>query len=432
MIPSSINRWRRWYGSGSGHIPQSRIQNPKSKLFGALVAGLVIGTSFANAQVAVRGKTVHTMDGPPIKDGVVIARDGKIAMIGPAGSTAIPDGVKVLDAEVVTPGLIDAHCAIGLTGIYNQPHDSDQIEHSTAIQPELRALDAYNPQEKLIEWVRSFGITTIHTGHAPEELMPGQTFIVKTTGNTTEAAVMVETATVAAVLSDAARKSGDKSPGTRGKMMAMLRAELIKAQEYAQKRDKAEPDKKPERNLRYDTLARVLSGELPLLVTAQRAQDIESTLRLAKEFKLNVILDGAAEGYVLADEIKAAHLPVIVHPSMTRAYGELENLSFETAAKLRHAGIPVALQGGYEDYVPKVRVVLYEAAVAAANGLTFDEALGTITIDAARILGIDKRVGSLKVGKDADFALYDGDPFEYTSHCVGTVIDGKVVSTVKR
>ena len=113
---------------------------------------------------------------------------------------------------------------------------------------------------------------------------------------------------------------------------------------------------------------------------------------------------------------------------MARSFDERENLSFETAAKLRRAGIPVALQSGYESYVPKTRVVLFEAAVAAANGLSFEEALATITIDAARILGVADRVGSLEVGKDGDVALYDGDPFEYTSHCVGVVINGQVVS----
>ncbi len=115
---------------------------------------------------------------------------------------------------------------------------------------------------------------------------------------------------------------------------------------------------------------------------------------------------------------------------MFRMFGEMENESFETAAKLKHAGIPIAMQSGYEDYVPKTRIVLFEAAIAAANGLTFEEALDTITIGAAKILGIDARVGSLAPGKDGDVACYDGDPFEYTSHCTGVVIDGKVVSEV--
>ena len=144
------------------------------------------------------------------------------------------------------------------------------------------------------------------------------------------------------------------------------------------------------------------------------------------------MLDGAAEAYLLVDQIKAAGVPVILHPTMFRSRGEAKNLSFETAAKLRAAGIPVALQSGYEGYVPKTRVVLFEAAVAASNGLKFEEALATITVDAAKILGVDDRIGSIEAGKDADLALFDGDPFEYTSHCVGTVIDGRVVSDVAR
>ena len=168
------------------------------------------------------------------------------------------------------------------------------------------------------------------------------------------------------------------------------------------------------------------------MITANRAQDIDSVLRLGDEFHIKIILDGAAESYLLVDRIKASGVPVFVHPPMQRAFGDLENASFETAATLKKAGIPIALQGGYESYVPKARVVLFEAAIAAANGLSLPEALATITIDPARILGIDKRVGSLEVGKDGDAALYDGDPFEYTSHCLGTIIEGKVVSDIKR
>jgi len=386
----------------------------------------------ALAQVVVRGKTVHTMAGPAVTDGLVLIRDGKIAFVGPAEGVPIPNGYRVLEAEVVTPGLIDAHTTVGLSGIFNQPQDQDQIERSAPIQPELRAIDAYNTSEALVEWVRGFGVTTIHTGHAPGELISGQTFVVKTAGTTVEEAVVVDAATVSATIGPAAlknkEKDKDKSPGTRGKMMAMLRAEFIKAGEYRRKRESAEEDKKPERDLRMEALSRLLKKELPLMVTANRAQDIASALRLAREFELRLVLDGASESYLLIDEIKAAGIPVIIHPSMYRATGELKNMSFETAAKLRHAGIPVALQSGYESYVPKTRVVLFEAAIAAANGLTWEEALATITIDAARILGVDERVGSLEAGKDGDVALFDGDPFEYTTHCTGVVIEGKVVS----
>jgi imidazolonepropionase-like amidohydrolase len=372
------------------------------------------------------------MAGPAIENGVVVIRDGKIAAVGSAGQVTIPDGFKVLQAAVVTPGLIDAHSVVGLTGIYNQDHDQDQLESSNPIQPELRAIDAYNPQEELIGWLRGFGITTVHTGHAPGELISGQTMIIKTVGNSVGEAVIVPTVAVAATLGPAAQKSEGKAPGTRGKEVAMLRSELIKAQEYAKKRETAEQDKKPDRDLKLDALGRVLSRELPLMITVQRAQDIASALRLAEEFSLRIWLDGAAEAYLLIDPIKAAGVPVIIHPSMQRAWGEMENMSFETAAKLRAAGIPIAMQSGFEDYVPKTRVVLFEAAISAANGLSFEQALAAITIDAAKILGVAERVGSLEVGKDGDVALYDGDPFEYTSHCTGVIIDGKVVSETPR
>ena len=149
---------------------------------------------------------------------------------------------------------------------------------------------------------------------------------------------------------------------------------------------------------------------------------------MASEFKIKIVLDGASEVYLDLDAVKKAGVPVILHPPMSRSFGDQENQSMETAVALRKAGIPFALQSGFEGYVPKTRVILFEAAVAAANGLSFDEALASITIDSARILGVDKRVGSLEAGKDGDIALYDGDPFEYTSHCIGTVIDGQVVS----
>ncbi len=405
------------------------------RCFQVLFTLLVCASSspVATAQVAVRGETVYPMAGPPIKDGLVIIRDGKIVSVGPASTSSVPDGIRVLRGKVVVPGLIDAHSTVGMSGILNYAHDQDQLERSSPIQPELRALDAYNAHEDLVEWVRSFGITTIHTGHAPGELISGQTMIVKTSGNTVEDAVLVETAAVATTLSSSARKKEKgKSPGTRGKMMAMLRAELIKAREYLQKQQHADDEKKPDKSLRLETLGRVLNGETPLLVTADRAQDIASALRIAREFDLKLILDSAAEAYLLIDEIKAANVPVIIHPSMYRAFGDRKNLSFETAAKLLHAGIPIAMQSGYESYVPKARVILFEAGIAAANGLTFEEALGTITIEAAKILGISKTVGSLEVGKDGDVAIFDGDPFEYTTHCIGVVIDGKVVSDTPR
>lgn len=399
--------------------------------------GVIIGrfaTPVSADSLVVRGEIIHTMAGAPLTNGAVLVEDGRIAKVGPATEIAAPPGARVLSAKVVTPGLIDAHTVIGFTGYLNQDQDQDQLDPSESIQPELRAIDGYNPQEHLVEYVRGYGITTIHTGHAPGALISGQTMIVKTTGNNVEAAVIRPVAMIAATLGEGARARGDKkSPGTRSKAVALLRSELIKAQNYRKKQASEDEKKRPEPDLRNEALAQVLAGQLPLLVTVHRSADIRTALRIAKEFDIQLVLDGCAEAYLLTEEIKAAGVPVIVHPTMWRSgRGETENICFETASILRRAGIPIAMQSGYEDYVPKTRVVLFEAAVAAANGLSFAEALESVTIGAARLLGIEARVGSLEAGKDADLALYDGDPFEYTTHCVGVVIDGQVVSETAR
>lgn len=384
--------------------------------------------------VAVYGDTVYTMTGPPIEKGVVLIEAGKITLVGSALDIPVPPEARVLRGKVVTPGLVDAHTIVGLTGYLNQDQDQDQLDKTEPIQPELRAIDSYNPRERLIEWVRGFGVTTIHTGHAPGALVSGQTMIAKTVGESVDDATINPQAMVAVTLGDDARPGDDKkSPGTRSKAVAMLRGELVKTQDYLRKLELADPEKRPDRDLRREVFADVLRGKLPLLVTVNRATDIDAALRIAAEFGIRIVLDSASEAYLVADRIKAAGVPVIVHPSMRRGgSGETENISFETAAILRAKGIPVALQSGFEGYVPKTRVALFEAAIAAANGLTTEQALATITSDAATILGVADRVGSLRPGLDGDVAIFDGDPFEYATHCTGVVIDGRVVSEEPR
>jgi len=380
--------------------------------------------------LAVFGDTVYTMAGPPIERGVVLIDRGRITHVGSALDVPIPPDAARLRAAVVTPGLLDAHTAVGLTGFLNQEQDQDQLDTGEPIQPELRAIDSYNPRERLVAWLRGFGFTTLHTGHAPGALVSGQTMVVKTAGGSADEAAILPVAMVAVTLGDDARPDDEKkSPGTRSKAVAMLRGELVKTQDYLRKRDLADPEKRPDRDLRREVFADVLRGALPLLVTVNRATDIDAALRIAAEFRIRIVLDSAAEAYLVADRIKAAGVPVIVHPTMRRGgMGETENISFETAATLKAKGIPIALQSGYEGYVPKTRVALFEAAIAAANGLTTEQALAAITVDAATILGVADRVGALKPGLDGDVALFDGDPFEYTTHCVGVVVDGTVVS----
>ena len=427
------------------------ISKPSKVATALAILGIALRCNIVMAEppLVVQAKRVLTAAGQTIENGTVVCVDGKIIAIGKTGDVAVPGGATILKCEVLMPGLVDVRTCAGLSGILNVKHDSDQLEHSSPLQPELRAIDAYNPREELVDYIRSFGVTTIHTGHAPGELMSGQTLIAKTIGNTIEKALLVDGRAIAATLAEASAKSGKASPGTRGKQMAMLRALFIEAQEFQTKqiakanpkptesngKENKEKEKETEpiaRNLRLEPLVDVLAGKKALLITADRAQDIASAIRLAEEFKIRIWLDSAAESHLMIPQIKAAGISVLLHPSMARASGEKENQSFQSASKLHAAGIPFAIQGGFEAYVPKVRVVLFEAAIAAAHGLNYDAAIESITISPARILGIQDRVGSLEVGKDADLALYDGDPLEYTTHCVGVVIDGKVVSSLVR
>jgi imidazolonepropionase-like amidohydrolase len=401
----------------------------------ALVTGvlaMVAASSAPAADLAVRAGIVHTVVGEPIADGVVLIEGGKILRVGPESDVAIPAGTRVIEAAEFTPRLVDARTVVGLAGIYNssrgQVQDQDQIETSSPIQPELRAIDAYDAVEPLVSWVRSLGVTTIHTGHGPGAIVSGQTLIAKTHGETVEEAAIREVAAVAADLGPSVARNFD-SPGTRPKGAAMLRAALVEAQAYRERRDGDDP---PDRDLGQDVLADVLAGDVALVLTAHDATDIATALRLQREFGFRLWLDGAAEAYRMIEPIRSAGVPVLLHPTMTRAGGEARNAAFTTAARLAEAGIPFAIQSGFESYVPKARVLLYEAQVAVWAGLPRDAALRAITLEPARILGVDDRVGSIEAGKDADLVLFDGDPFEYTSHACTVLIDGEVVSDTCR
>lgn len=374
----------------------------------------------AAQQIAIKGETIHTSAGDPISDGVVLVNDNIIEQVGPASSVQIPSGYDVHEAEVVTPGFIDAHSVVGLAGIYNVDADQDQLELSDAIQPDLRAIDGYNAREELVGVLRDLGVTTVHTGHGPGAVISGQTMIVKTTGRTVEEALVDSTTALAMTLGSGVRSNFD-SPGTRSKAIAQLRQQLIAAQEYM------EGDGDQPRDLAKEALVKLLNGEIFALITAHTSHDIMTALRLQEEFGFRLLLDGAAEAYMVMDEIKEAGVPVIIHPTMMRTGGDGENASFETAGKLADAGIPVVFQSGYEAYVPKTRVVHFEAAIAVANGMEYRHAMDALTIDAARVLEIDDRTGSLERGKEADIALFNGDPFEYTTTTRSVLIGGQVV-----
>ena len=372
------------------------------------------------AQIAVKADTIYTMNGAAISNGTILIKDGKIEAVGQ--NLSIPSNYKTYTAKIVTPGFVDARSSIGLSGAYNIPSDQDQIEKSGPFQPELRAIDAYNPEDKLIDFVLRNGTTTIHTGHGIGALASGQTMIVKTKKGLTDDVTIKPVAMVAMTIGPSV-SSNFQSPGTKSKQIAMLRAELLKAQQ-AMKASQKDTSKAVE--LRQLTLQQLLRGELKALISANTAVEIMSAIRLAKEFNLKLVIEGAAEGYRLIDQIKASKAEVIVHPTMARAGGPMLNMTMENASILKKAGIPVSIESGFEGYVPKTRIILYEAAVALRNGLSYTDALRTITMIPAKLLGIDSRVGSIEKGKDADLVLFNGDPFEYTTKACVVIVDGKV------
>ena len=375
----------------------------------------------------LQAETLYTMAGPPVKDGYLMIRGKKITGVGVAAQ--MPPGLSVTKVKVITPGFIDAHSVVGLTGVLNIPHDQDQLEKSSPMQPELRALDAYHPKDPLVEWVRGLGVTTLHTGHGPGALISGQTMVIKTHGRSVDEDVIRPLAMMAVTLADSGRSKKGKAPGTRAKSVAMLREKLLEAREYAARKER---DQDTAMNLGLDALAKVLSGDVPLLITAHRAHDLASALRVADEFGIKVVLDGAAEAYLMLPRIKQAGVWVLPHPAMARTRGDLENGTMELPKLLLDAEVPFALQTGFESYVPKTRVLVWEAAISVMHGLDREQALEAMTTRPARMLGIDGRVGVLRAGMDADLALFDGDPFEYTTHCVGTYIDGVAYTNTKR
>ncbi len=392
----------------------------------SLLAPVSVGWA---APLRIEGDEVRLVSGPSIENGAVLVDGGRIVAVGPADSLPTYPGATVLHAAVVTPGIVDAWATAGLTGPLNHGPDQDHAESNLPVRPDLRVLDAYNPRDPLLAWLRGFGVTTLHVGPSPGQPVSGRTLIVENRVGDVDSLALNPDAFVVMSLGDATkdRFSGSGASSRMGSA-ATIRQALVEAREYSARRTLPLADRPPT-DLGLDALAEVLQHKRRVLVHAHRADDILTALRISKEFELDIVLAGAAEAWQVADEIAAAGVPVLVGPVMARSWreGDQRNSSFACASILADAGVRVAFMSGYEAYVPKVRVVLWEAAIAGANGLGPARTLQALTLDAAEILGIADEVGSLEVGKRADIVLFDGDPFEYTSHVCGVVVGGEVV-----
>ena len=340
-------------------------------------------------KLAVLAGRIHTVGKGIIEDGIILVEDGKITRVGTRKEIPIPNGFPVVTAAVVTPGLIDAHSVVGLSGALNfKKGDQDQDETSDPNQADLRVLDSFNPHEPLLQFIREQGVTIVHAMPGRANVIAGQTGIFRTYGRTAEQMSLRFPAGMLVNLGEVPKSTySGKLPSTRMGTANLLRNALNAAQGYAQKKQNAKEP--PAVNLKHEALELVLKKKIPMILAGHRADDLMTGLRIAKEYDLNAMLTLATEGYLISDAILDAKVPIIVHPTMQRPSSpETFNGILANAAFLTDRKIPTAICTAFEGYVPKTRVLRYEAAIAMVNGLGHDRALKSITLDAAKMLGL--------------------------------------------
>ena len=376
---------------------------------------------------------LRTMEERDYADGYLIIEEGRITALGDmreydgAGQQGGPD-IRVIDAKgsLVMPGLIEAHCHMGITEEKKGMEGDDCNETVDPVTPYLRAIDAVNPMDDAFHDALQAGITAAMIGPGSANVVGGQFAFVKTHGRCIDEMIVKAPAAMKVAFGENPKVNYAKqnvSPATRMAIAAMLREELTKARAYEKK---IAEDPKAERNFRYECWLPVLRGEIPLKAHAHRADDILTAVRIAKEFGLKMTLDHCSEGHLIIEELKEAGFPAIVGPDMaSRNKIEVRNMAFKTAGLLSRGGILTAVTTDHP--VSRIQFLPICAGLAVKEGMPMDEGFRAVTINPAKICGVDDRIGSLAVGKDGDVAIFDGNPMEVFTRTLCTVIEGKIV-----
>lgn len=384
--------------------------------------------------IYILGGRIVTMEGPVFEKGYICIDEGKIKELGPMENGAPFPLCDKADTQiinalgcVVMPGLIEAHCHMGITEEKKGMEGDDCNEAVDPVMPYLRGIDAINPIDAAFADAIQAGITSAMIGPGSANVVGGSFAFVKTYGRSIDEMIVKNPAAMKVAFGENPKVNygqQNKSPATRMAIASMLREELCKAKAYFQKVQKGvEPW---ERNFRYECWLPVLRGEIPLKAHVHRADDILTAIRIAKEFGLQMTLDHCSEGHLICDEVKKAGFPAIVGPDLaSRNKIEVRNMAFKTVGILNNAGIMTAITTDHP--VSLIQSLPICAALAVKAGLKEEEALKSITIYPARICGVDERVGSLKAGKDADVVIYDGNPLEIATITLCTIINGKIV-----
>lgn len=378
--------------------------------------------------LALTNGRIITMSGQNYDRGTVLIDDDKIAAVG--DHIAIPDGTEVIDVrgQWVMPGLIDAHCHLGIYEEIYRIEGDDANESSSPLTPELRVIDGINPFDQGFRDAVQGGVTTVGVCPGSANVIGGACTAIKTSGSVIDKMILKEiTGMKVAFGENPKRVYGEqkKMPVTRMAIAAMLRSKLVQAGEYLNKKSRPENDS-PETDLGLEQLSLVMQHKIPLRAHAHRADDIMTALRIAREFNIPLVIEHCTEGHLLVEELKAAQVPAVIGPSLTsRAKVELQERTFKTPGVLSQAGVKIALCTDHPE-VP-IQYLSLCAALAVREGMTEEDALKAITIHAAEILGVEHRVGSLEPGKDADVIVVDGSILEVKSRIKRVFINGKQV-----
>lgn len=372
----------------------------------------------------IKNGTILTMTGESIEMGQVLVNEGKIVSVGK--DIAVPENCEIFDAcgGFVMPGIIDAHCHIGMweDGLGFEGDDGNEI--TDPVTPQLRAIDAINPMDRSFIEAYENGITCVCTGPGSANVIGGQFATIKTKGNRIDNMIVQQTASMKVAFGENPKRcynAKKQAPSTRMATASILREYLFKTKSYIENKEKNSSF-----DMKLESLIPVVKGELNVKAHAHRADDIFTAIRIAKEFGLKMTIEHCTEGHLIADELAREGFSAIVGPSFgSRGKVELREKTFETPAVLHKAGVKIALMTDHP-VIPVHHLPLC-AALAVRSGLDEEAALKAITINPAEILGISHKVGSLEVNKDADIAIFDKHPFDIQAKTTFVLIDGEVV-----
>jgi imidazolonepropionase-like amidohydrolase len=376
--------------------------------------------------ILIKNGKIYTMEGEVLENYDLLIRHGKIENIG----KNIPEqvGFEVIDAsgKLIFPGFIDAHCHLGMWEDSIGFEGADGNEASDPITPHMRSIDAINPMDINFKEALEGGVTAVATGPGSANIVSGTFSLIKTWGNRIDDMIVKDPIAMKIAFGENPKRVyGEKSktPMTRMAIAAELRSTLYKAKEYLEKK---KAGKEYTFDLKMEAFEPVFDRVIPLKAHAHRADDLFTAIRVAKEFGLKITLDHVTEGHLIVDELKGENLDLIVGPSFgERSKFELKNKTFETPGILSKAGLNVAIMTDHP--VIPIQHLNLCAALSYKSGMDEMEALKAITINPAKILGVDDKMGSIKVGKDADISIWDKHPFDLDSNVCQTIVNGIIV-----